>query len=115
MKKTIFLAGLLSFIVACSKEKSDENIGTNNQPATISMKNSVFSPDSLVVSVNSTVTWINDDDMVHTVTADNGSFNSGDIAPGSRFTYTFSNAGTYNYHCMHHSGMTGVVMAGRVK
>ena len=110
MKKSIFFASLLLLFVACSKDNSTDNGGTGN-PNTISIKNSAFSPPSLQVNINSTVTWINDDNMVHTVTSDNGSFDSGDIAPGARFSYTFTSTGTFNYHCIHHSGMTGVVIA----
>ena len=109
MKKTIFFALPLLFLVACSKNKSaQENNGTAN---TISMKNSAYSPPSLQVNIKTTVTWINDDNMVHTVTADNGTFDSGDMAPGTKFTYTFSSAGTFNYHCGHHSGMVGTIIS----
>ena len=115
MKKTIFFASLLLLLVACSKDNSNDNGGGTGNTNTISMKNSAFSPPSLQVMVNTTVTWINDDNMVHTVTSDNGSFDSGDIAPGSRFSYTFTSTGTFNYHCIHHSGMTGVILSGGVR
>ena len=114
MKKNIFFAGLLSLFIACSKEKSNNNNGSGNLN-TISMKNSVFSPASLQININAAVTWINDDNMVHTVTSDNGSFDSGDIAPGAKFTYTFTHTGTFNYHCIHHSGMTGVVIVAGIR
>ena len=109
MKKNILFAGLLLLMVACSKEK---NFDSNNPPVannTILMKGSVFTPSTLQVNINVTVTWVNDDNMTHTVTADDGSFDSGDIAPGAKFMHTFSNTGTYNYHCVHHSGMVGAV------
>jgi len=111
MKKNVFFAGLLFLLIACSKEKSTGNTSGSGNLNTISMKNSVFSPSSLEVNINATVTWVNDDNMVHTVTADNGSFDSGDIAPGAKFNYTFTNTGTFSYHCVHHSGMTGTIAA----
>jgi len=74
------------------------------------MKNSVFSPASLTVVAGSTVTWMNDDNMKHTVTATDGSFNSGDIAVGSSYSKTFSTAGTINYSDSHNSSMTGVLI-----
>lgn len=112
MKRIISFACLLSLLVACSKDNSTNNSGGGSGNAnTISMKNSAFSPPSLQVNINSTVTWINDDNMVHTVTSDNGSFDSGDIGPGSRFSYTFTSTGTFGYHCIHHSGMVGTIIA----
>ena len=109
MKKNILFAGLLLLFAACSKEK---NADSNNGPGatnTILMKASVFTPSTLQVNINVTVTWLNDDNMVHTVTADDGSFDSGDITPGAKFTHTFSNTGSYSYHCVYHSGMVGTV------
>jgi plastocyanin len=116
MKSSIFLGSLLLLLAACSKDNSsDNNNNSGGNLNTISMKNSAFSPPSLQVNINATVTWINDDNMVHTVAAGNGSFDSGDIAPGSKFTYTFTNTGTYNYSCIHHSGMTGVVIVAGIR
>jgi len=109
MKKILFFALPLLLFVACNKDKNPQD---NNSPAnTVSMKNSVFTPLSLQVNINTTVTWKNDDNMIHTVTADDGSFNSGDIAPGAQFRHTFSTTGTFNYHCVHHSGMVGTIIS----
>jgi plastocyanin len=115
MKKNIFFAGVLLLLVACSKDNSAGNNNGQANTNTISMKNSAFSPPSLQVSVTTTVTWINDDNMVHTVTADDGKFDSGDIAPGGQFTHAFGSAGTFNYHCIHHSGMVGVIIVSGTK
>jgi plastocyanin len=74
------------------------------------MKNSSFSPASLTVVSGSTVTWKNDDTMVHAVTSSDGSINSGDIAIGSSFSTTFYTLGTINYHDVHNTGMTFVLI-----
>jgi plastocyanin len=110
MKKNILFAGLFLLLAACSKDKNaDTNISANTN--TVYMRNSVFSPSSLQVNINVTVTWMNDDNIIHSVTADDGSFDSGDVAPGATFTHTFSHTGTYNYHCIHVSGMAGSIVA----
>ena len=62
----------------------------------------------LVVGVNNTVVFLNQDSVVHTVTATDGSFDSGDIHPGTFWVHTFS-AGTYSFHCTYHSYMKGTV------
>ena len=56
------------------------------------------------------VTWTNNDATTHTVTADDGSFNSGNIAPGGKFSHTFSTAGTIAYHCSIHTSMKAKVV-----
>jgi plastocyanin len=73
-----------------------------------------YSPDAvtLVIGVNNTVTWTNNDSAHHTVTSvsGNGSIGSGDLAPGATYSYTFTTPGTYQYHCMYHSWMTGTIV-----
>ena len=70
-----------------------------------------FTPSAitLVAAVNNTVTFVNQDSVMHTVTANDGSFTSGDILPGKSWTHTFA-VGTYGYHCYYHpSWMKGTI------
>ncbi|TMI75093.1 MAG: hypothetical protein E6H09_02050 [Bacteroidetes bacterium] len=109
MKKIIFFGAMLLFLAACNKDKSVEHTGPGS-PNTVLMKGSDFSPGILQANIGATITWYNDDNIVHTVTADDASFSSGDIAPGAKFTHSFGNTGTYNYHCMRHPEMTGTII-----
>ena len=68
-----------------------------------------FQPGRLVVKPGTTVVWTNQGQVVHTVTAEDGSFESGEIQPGARGSVTFSRPGTYPYHCTPHPFMEGVV------
>jgi plastocyanin len=68
-----------------------------------------FSPSSITTTVGTTVTWTNNDNMDHTVTADDNSFDSGSIAVGGTYSRTFSSAGNFGYHCSIHPGMRGSV------
>ncbi|MDG7006880.1 MAG: cupredoxin domain-containing protein [Nitrososphaerota archaeon] len=63
-----------------------------------------YSPPTItvVIGVNNTVTWVNNDDVPHTVTASDGSFNSGDMNAGQSWTYAFATPGTYSYYCAYH-------------
>lgn len=66
---------------------------------------------TVVIGVNNTVMWTNQDQAVHTVTGSNwGSSEAPGINPGGNFTYTFATAGTYQYHCIYHAGMIGSVV-----
>ena len=75
----------------------------------VTIKNFAFGPASLSVAAGSSVTWTNDDSTAHTVTADDGSFDSSSIAPGSTFSQTFDTAGTFAYHCSIHPNMTATI------
>ena len=72
-----------------------------------------FSPAvvTVIIGTNNSVTWANRDTVIHTVTATDGSFNSGDIHSGSSWSYTFSTPGNYTYYCIYHSSwMRGTVV-----
>jgi len=69
-----------------------------------------FTPEEItvVIGVNNTVTWTNNDLIMHTVTSDTGLFDSGDLKPGASWSFTFNQPGTYSYRCSIHSWMLGV-------
>jgi len=70
-----------------------------------------YSPASItvVIGANNTVTWINKDYSIHTITSNNGIFDSGLLNSGDKWSYTFSTPGTFGYHCAIHPYMTGNV------
>ena len=69
-----------------------------------------FFPPEISISEENLVSWTNDDSIEHTVTADDGSFDSGPISPGDTFDNTFDSSGDFGYHCSIHPTMTGVVI-----
>src|SRR4051812_44337989 len=71
----------------------------------ISMAKLRFTPAAVQVATGDTVIWVNDDDRGHTVVADDGSFNSGEIGIGGSFRQRFANPGDIAYHCEHHPRM----------
>src|SRR5579883_2145912 len=76
----------------------------------ITIANFAFAPASLTVKVGTKVTWTNNDSATHTVTDLKGAFDSGDLPTGQSFSFTFTKAGTYNYHCAIHSSMTATII-----
>jgi len=114
MKTRIFLLSSVLIIVAvlivsCYKSKSSYNSSSTTN-SKVSITSSGFSPASVTIVTGSTVSWTNNDNMAHTVTTADGGINSGDIAPQSSYTKTFTTAGTYNYYDAHNTNMTGVLI-----
>lgn len=76
----------------------------------VEIKDFAFSPATLNVKVGDTVTWTNQDSVGHSATADDGSFDTGILAQGESNTVTFTEAGTFSYHCTPHPNMTATVV-----
>jgi plastocyanin len=69
-----------------------------------------YSPQSIFINVGETVIWTNADSAPHTSTSDTLVWNSGPLAQGQTFAYTFNVPGGYSYHCSIHPGMVGHVL-----
>jgi plastocyanin len=82
----------------------------------VTIKNFKYSPQEIEIQQGDKVVWTAQDDVAHTVTADSGDFDSGDIADGDPpFEQTFKNAGEVKYHCEHHGAMKGKVIVKAAK
>jgi plastocyanin len=75
----------------------------------VSIASFSFSPNTLSVKVGTKVTWTNNDSVPHTVTANDGSFNSNTLPPGQSFSFTFTKAGAFAYHCNIHTTMKATI------
>jgi plastocyanin len=73
-----------------------------------------FSPSAIDAIVGDTINWSNVSERTHTVTADDDSFDSGELPGGNTFAVTAGAAGTIAYHCTIHAGMTGEIDVRRV-
>ncbi len=84
--------------------ESDDEFAADEEPAD-------YSVNVLEVAVGDTVTWTNGDDaMMHSVTADDGSFDSGLLATGDSWSYTFTEPGEFEYFCSPHPWMRAKVV-----
>ena len=109
----IFVLLIAIVLTACSSgdaTTSKTTASSTSSGNTVSIANFAFSPATLPIPAGTTVTWTNNDSTTHTVTSDNGVFDSGNLAPNAIFSYTFSNAGTFAYHCSLHTSMTGKIV-----
>lgn len=110
--KNKFQIAIISLIICLSVSitscKKDESATPGNGEVLIQSMS--FSPSSITITAGETVKWTNNDAMTHTVTSNDGLFESGDLANGSSFSKKFPDKGTFNYHCTYHVGMTGTVI-----
>ena len=83
-----------------------------NSSVTVDIRDCTFDPAQLDVAAGTTVTWTNADTEAHTVTADNGLFDSGVIEPGQSYSTWLGGSGTVSYHCEIHPDMKGSVVVG---
>ena len=97
-------AGIFAVMVTmgCSKDQlQDGNIspqGVSDTTNTIGILGDRYSKPDHWVGRNFPVTWVNRDNKVHTVTADDGTWGSGPLQPGTSYTRSFSEVGSYAYH-----------------
>ncbi|MCC6790336.1 MAG: cupredoxin domain-containing protein, partial [Thermomicrobiales bacterium] len=74
------------------------------------MSSGAFDPGEITIPASTTVTWVNDATMAHTITGAGGEFrNSGMLDPGASFSQTFTEPGVFSYVCDPHPWMTGVI------
>lgn len=76
----------------------------------VSIANFTFNPATLTVPVGAEVNFKNNDKVDHTITSTTGQFDSGTLQSGDVFTYTYNNAGTYDYFCKIHPNERGSVV-----
>jgi plastocyanin len=99
-------------VAACGSSTSTSvanSCGSSGAAANINTASSnVFSPSAATIAHGQAVCWQNSSSVSHTVTADNGAFNTS-LPVGQIFVYTYSTAGSYPYHCTIHAGMTGTI------
>lgn len=107
----VFFIAVLSISNGCTKT---DNKGTTNGGGPganeVWIQNMSFNPASITVTMGTKITWTNKDGVAHTVTSNSNFFDSGNIANGGVFSYTFTTAGTYPYYCRIHPTMTATVV-----
>jgi plastocyanin len=110
------LFAILTISNSCTKDSTMYGMGSNNGGSGSPGANEVwiegmaFTPSVITVASGTTITWTNKASIAHTVTSDKGLFDSGDIGSMGTFSFKFSTAGSYQYHCAIHPSMTAKVV-----
>ena len=100
---------------ACSSSSNPTmpSSGSGNNVSIVSGASSLtttaYAPNPIVLAAGGTATWKNNDSVTHTATANDGTWDSGSIAPGASFSRTFPAPGSFPYKCLIHPGMVGTV------
>ena len=76
----------------------------------VKIDNFTFNPQQITVKAGDTVTWVNHDDIPHTVTSKTALFRSKALDSDDKFSFTFATPGTYPYFCALHPMMTGSIV-----
>ena len=116
MKKPLFFTAaasalLLSLSVILLLHPMQANAGNGQSSATeVRVDNFTFGPQTITVPVNSTVTWVNKDDIPHVIASNDGLFKSKALDTDQTYSFTFTKVGTYAYYCSIHPKMVGKVI-----
>jgi plastocyanin len=78
--------------------------------AIVHTKDFAYDPKELDIHIGDAVTFVNDDEIAHTVTSDDKSFDSGNLDQHQRWTHTFTKPGTYTYTCTYHPFMSAKIV-----
>lgn len=107
----LVLTLLLSVSLMNCNGDDDADTGPTPGENEIFMINTTFDPPNLTISQGTTITWINQDNIAHTTTSNDGLWDSGTMNNGDTFSYTFDNTGTFDYRCaIHPNVMTGQIV-----
>jgi plastocyanin len=116
MKKKLFFGSFaIALLVALAAivvlrptgARSEE---AQSSPTDVRVDNFSFGPETLTVPTNSTVTWVNKDDVPHTIASNDGLFKSKALDTDDKYSYTFTKPGTYSYYCSIHPKMVGKIV-----
>ena len=124
VRRVLLGLALAGFASACSSSPGGPTTGSGGTGSSGSTGTSVsivsgassrgtsaYAPNPVTIASGTTVTWTNNDSVAHTSTSDTaGVFNSGTIAAGGQFNFTFTTRGTVTYHCAIHPGMMGTIV-----
>jgi plastocyanin len=76
----------------------------------IDIEDLAFNPNAVTIKAGTTVKWGNKDNVTHNVISDDGSWSSNSLAKGDTFSFTFTQAGTFAYHCGVHPSMKATII-----
>jgi plastocyanin len=108
MKNILLLAAALAAAPAAAFAGDATPVAVN--PTVVEIRNMHFNPTSLTIAAGTKVTWVNDDESPHTVTAKGLAFRSAALDTKDSFSYAFASPGEFTYFCTIHPMMVGKII-----
>ena len=113
IRNAVVCAGLLGVVAAAAMIHGGSIARAAEEKSaapSISIDNFSFTPKEITVAAGTTITWVNHDDVPHTVVSTDKKFRSKALDTDDQFSFTFTDAGTYSYFCSVHPIMIGKVI-----
>ena len=108
--RALKLAILFTALASTPSLAEDTNSAGASPAASVSMDHNTFIPDEITVAIGTTVTWVNNETMPHTVVDLNKAFRSKTLVKDGTFSFTFATPGDHDYLCSIHPNMKGKVI-----
>jgi plastocyanin len=104
IRQLTFRVAIAALLLSPPTARADDRV--------VSIDNFVFTPKEMTVAVGTRITWVNHDDIPHTVMSTDGTrnFRSPPLDTDNKFAITFDRPGTYKYFCSLHPMMTGTIV-----
>jgi plastocyanin len=113
IRKGLLCVGLLAAVASAVMIRGGSSAGAAEQEnvvPNITIDNFSFTPKEITVAPGTTITWVNHDDVPHTVVSTNQKFRSKAMDTDDQFSITFTDVGTYSYFCSVHPVMIGKII-----
>jgi plastocyanin len=108
MNRNFIFMGILLVLGVVSVSGCTSNEESKGDKVII--QNSAFIPSTLNITVGTTVTWVNQNPDPQDIVSDARIFESGTLANGQSYNYTFNETGSYHYHSTIHPNMEGTIV-----
>jgi plastocyanin len=121
--RSVLCSACIALLILASMTAGCSSYQTPSAPAappvltsgenSITIKNFAFDPTLMTVKTGTVVMWVNQDGATHTIVSDTGSpttFSSDSLSTGASYKFTFTQPGTYTYHCSIHPSMKGTII-----
>ncbi len=109
VSKSLLVKAILLTMTFIASPHAQEKVA-GNASALIRIDNLAFLPGKITIAPGTVLTWVNSDDIPHSVRAANEAFRSKLLEPEQQFSFTFTAPGTYEYYCAEHPKMKGTVI-----
>ena len=109
LASALFVAAGLAIAGCGGDDDSADATDSSAVQSEVEIVDFAFAPEAIEVPVGTEVTWTNSDTSPHTATADDASFDTGDLDKGDSASNTFNEAGEFTYYCRFHPNMKATV------